>query len=289
MKTRFILFAVLVYTSVLTSTAAFAGIPYEVVLVKGKVIYKDRALQRGDRIMLHDMDKKENMNSELSYFSFGSNSDEVHLLDVERRKIVLLSARTNKQGRDLMLATRGIKFIRSDFEFKRAFSPENGVLTLLAEDTLICVGLKAYRFGQNVRLAAGYHWNGMEILKEIGRNDTLLLTCNSLFSVNTPEGTVQVNSFEIDEISLYLINDSSAHEKKILPDINPFSLYFLNDIIQYYAKVKHDGIRMDTNTVFNMIMPDLIGSRQIQREFGMLNEEEAMQWLETRIKYIFSR
>ena len=289
MKTCFILFAVLIYTSVLTSTAGFAGIPYEVVLVKGKVNYKERALKRGDRIMLHDMDIKENMNKELSYFSFTANSDEVHLLDVERRKIVLLSARTNKQGRDLMLATRGIKFIRSDFEFKRAFSPENGVLTLLAEDTLICIGLKDYSFGQNERLIAGYHWNGMEILKEIGRNDTLFLTSNSLFSINIPEGTVRVNSFEIEKISLYLIDDSSAQEKTILPDINPFSLYFLNDIIQYYAQVKHDGIRMDTNMVFNMIMPNLISSRQIQREFGMLNEEEAMQWLETRIKYIFSR
>lgn len=289
MKTRFILFAVLVYTSVLTSTTAFAGITYEIVLVKGKVIYKDRALQRGDRIMLADMDKKENMSSELSYFSFGSNSDEVHLLDIERRKILLLSARTNKQGRDLMLATRGIKFIRSDLEFKRAFSPENGVLTLLAEDTLICIGLIDYSFGQNERLIAGYHWNGMEIIQEIGHNDTLFLTRNSLFSVDTPEGTVRVNSFEIEKISLYLIDDSSAQEKTILPDIKPFSLYFLNDIIQYYAQVKHDGIRMDTNTVFNMIMPDLISSRQIQREFGMLNEEEAMQWLETRIKYIFSR
>ena len=69
MKTCFILFAVLIYTSVLTSTAGFAGIPYEVVLVKGKVNYKERALKRGDRIMLHDMDIKENMNKELSYFS----------------------------------------------------------------------------------------------------------------------------------------------------------------------------------------------------------------------------
>jgi hypothetical protein len=288
MKTRFILFFVWLCTSSIVTSGVFAGHPYEVVLVKGKVNYKDRELKRGDKLILTDMDIRENMNREYSHFSFGTNSDEVHFLDVERRKIILISARINKQGRDLMLATRGIKFVRSDFEFQRAFSPENGVLTLLAEDTLICTGLDVYRFTQNTKLAVGYQWNGLEIFQEIGHNDTLFLTRHSLFSIDTPEGPVQLNSFEIEKINLYLLNDTSSHAKTILPDIQPFSLYFLNDIIQYYAQVKHDGIGMDANTVFQMIMPDLIGSRQIQREFGMLNEQEAKQWLKMRIEYIFS-
>lgn len=288
MKTWICLFVVFVCTSVCGHSEVFAGIPYEVVLVKGKVIYKDRDLKRGDKLMLSDMNSKENMNREFSSFSFGANFDEVHLLDVERRKIVLVSARISKQGRDLMLATRGIKFIRSDFEFRRAFSPENGVLTLLAEDTLICTGLHAYSFDQNTRLMAGYQWNGTDVIKEISHHDSIFLTRNSLFRITAPDGDVQVNSFEIENISLYLLNDTSDQEKALLADIEPFSLYFLNDIIQYYAQVNYEGIRMDAETAFNMILPGLIGSRQIQREFGMLNEEEAKQWLETRIKYLFS-
>ncbi|MCO5262973.1 MAG: hypothetical protein M9901_08870, partial [Lentimicrobium sp.] len=181
------------------------------------------------------------------------------------------------------------KYIRSDFEFRRAFSPENGVLTLLAEDTLICTGLKEYRFSQDSRLIAAYHWNGIEIKQEIGHNDTLFLTRRQLFSINTPEGHVQINSFDVDKISLLIVNAPPANDIQKLPDIQPFSLYFLNDIIQYYAQVRHEGIGMDINTVLNLIMPGLIGSRQIQREFGLLNEEEARQWLETRIKNIFSQ
>lgn len=289
MKTWFILSLALSCAFGFSPFAAIAGMPYEVVLVKGKVHYQHKELRRGDKLMLADLDSKENMSKEYSNFTFDSNSAEVHLLDVGRRKIIPVSARINKQGRDLMLATRGIKYIRSDFEFRRAFSPENGVLTLLAEDTLICTGLKEYRFSQDSRLIAAYHWNGIEIKQEIGHNDTLFLTRRQLFSINTPEGHVQINSFDVDKISLLIANAPPANDIQNLPDIQPFSLYFLNDIIQYYAQVRHEGIGMDINTVLNLIMPGLIGSRQIQREFGLLNEEEARQWLETRIKNIFSQ
>jgi hypothetical protein len=289
MKTWFILSVALSCAFGFSPFAAIAGMPYEVVLVKGKVHYQHKELRRGDKLMLADLDSKENMSKEYSNFTFDSNSAEVHLLDVGRRKIIPVSARINKQGRDLMLATRGIKYIRSDFEFRRAFSPENGVLTLLAEDTLICTGLKEYRFSQDSRLIAAYHWNGIEIKQEIGHNDTLFLTRRQLFSINTPEGQVQINSFDVDKISLLIVNAPPANDIQNLPDIQPFSLYFLNDIIQYYAQVRHEGIGMDINTVLNLIMPGLIGSRQIQREFGLLNEEEARQWLETRIKNIFSK
>jgi hypothetical protein len=289
MKTWFILSLALSCTLGFTPFAAIAGMPYEVVLVKGKVHYQHKELRRGDKLMLADLDSKENMSKEYSNFTFDSNSAEVHLLDLGRRKIIPVSARINKQGRDLMLATRGIKYIRSDFEFRRAFSPENGVLTLLAEDTLICTGLKEYSFSQDSRLIAVYQWNGIEIKQEIGHNDTLFLTRRQLFSINTPEGQVQINSFDIDKISLLIVNAPPANDIQKLPDIQPFSLYFLNDIIQYYAQVRHEGIGMDINTVLNLIMPGLIGSRQIQREFGLLNEEEARQWLETRIKNIFSQ
>lgn len=289
MKTWFILSLALSCTLGFTPFAAIAGMPYEVVLVKGKVHYQHKELRRGDKLMLADLDSKENMSKEYSNFTFDSNSAEVHLLDLGRRKIIPVSARINKQGRDLMLATRGIKYIRSDFEFRRAFSPENGVLTLLAEDTLICTGLKEYSFSQDSRLIAVYQWNGIEIKQEIGHNDTLFLTRRQLFSINTPEGQVQINSFDVDKISLLIVNAPPANDIQKLPDIQPFSLYFLNDIIQYYAQVRHEGIGMDINTVLNLIMPGLIGSRQIQREFGLLNEEEARQWLETRIKNIFSQ
>ncbi len=289
MKTWFILSLALSCTLGFTPFAAIAGMPYEVVLVKGKVHYQHKELRRGDKLMLADLDSKENMSKEYSNFTFDSNSAEVHLLDLGRRKIIPVSARINKQGRDLMLATRGIKYIRSDFEFRRAFSPENGVLTLLAEDTLICTGLKEYSFSQDSRLIAVYQWNGIEIKQEIGHNDTLFLTRRQLFSINTPEGQVQINSFNVDKISLLIVNAPPANDIQNLPDIQPFSLYFLNDIIQYYAQVRHEGIGMDINTVLNLIMPGLIGSRQIQREFGLLNEEEARQWLETRIKNIFSQ
>lgn len=289
MKTWFILSLALSCTLGFTPFAAIAGMPYEVVLVKGKVHYQHKELRRGDKLMLADLDSKENMSKEYSNFTFDSNSDEVHLLDVGRRKIIPVSARINKQGRDLMLATRGIKYIRSDFEFRRAFSPENGVLTLLAEDTLICTGLNEYRFSQDSRLIAAYHWNGIEIKQEIGHNDTLFLTRRQLFNINTPEGHVQINSFDVDKISLLIVNAPPANDIQNLPDIQSFSLYFLNDIIQYYAQVRHEGIGMDINTVLNLIMPGLISSRQIQREFGLLNEEESRQWLETRIKNIFSQ
>jgi hypothetical protein len=253
--------------------ATCAEVNYEVVLVRGQVIYKGVELKRGVKIEIPDLDIAANMKLEIQNFSFGSASDEVQLLDKARRKIVLVSARITKQGRDLMLATRGIKFIKSDFEFKRAFSPGSKVITLISEDTLICLGLEKYRFSGDKLLIARYNYQGNKINQTIGRNDTLLLTRKQLFEIETPEGPVKVNSFEVENIQF----------------LKPFSIYFLDDILQYFAAVEYNNIRPDEEVVYHSILPNFVSEKQIQREIGIYSENEAREWLRKRIHTFFSQ
>lgn len=269
--------------------AKCAEVNYEVVLVRGQVIYKGVELKRGVKIEIPDLDIAANMKLEIQNFSFGSASDEVQLLDKARRKIVLVSARITKQGRDLMLATRGIKFIKSDFEFKRAFSPGSKVITLISEDTLICLGLEKYRFSGNKLLIARYNYQGNEINQTIGRNDTLLLTRKQLFEIETPEGPVKVNSFEVENIQFLFMADSSTNGIIEIEGFKPFSIYFLDDILQYFAAVEYNNIRPDEEVVYHSILPNFVSEKQIQREIGIYSENEAREWLRKRIHTIFSQ
>lgn len=269
--------------------AKSAEVNYEVVLVRGQVIYKGVELNKGAKIKIPDLDIAANMKLEIQNFSFGSSSDEVQLLDRARRKIVLVSARITKQGRDLMLATRGIKFIKSDFEFKRAFSPGSKVITLISEDTLICLGLEKYRFSGDKLLVVRYNYLGNEIFQTIGRNDTLLLTRKQLFEIKTPEGPLKINSFEVENIQFLFRTDSSTDGVTEIEGFSPFSLYFLDDILKYFAEIEYNNIRPDEEVVYHSILPNFVNEKQIQREIGIYSEDEARSWLRQRIHTIFSQ
>ena len=75
MKTWLILSVALLCAHGFSPFAAVAGMPYEVVMVKGKIYYQNKELKRGDKLMLADLDMKENMDMEYSTFTFVSNSD----------------------------------------------------------------------------------------------------------------------------------------------------------------------------------------------------------------------
>jgi len=256
---------------------------YEVVLIRGKVSFKGAELKKGSRIEISDLDNPANMKSEIKNFTFGTLTDEIHLLDRAHQKIILVSARNSKPGRDFMLATRGMKYLKSDFEFKRAFTPENAVITLLTEDTVLCKGLSDFQFTGNVQLVVNYTFNGQGITKIIGRNDSLFLTRNHFFGT---ADSVPINSFEAEGITLSRINAATGKEVPFADIVKPFSILFLDDIISYLAGVNYNGLKMDEDAVYNYILPEFVNVKQIQREFGFYSEDEAYSWLHKQIQMI---
>lgn len=264
------------------------AVNYEVVLVRGEVSYKGIGLKKGIKIEIPDLDNPSTMKQEIQHFNFNSASDEVQLLNHDRKKIVMVSARNNKQGRDLLLATRAKKYIKSDFEFKRAFTPGLKVLTLTSDDTIMCTGLDKFRFTGDKQLAFAYNFQGKEIFRVAGRNDSLFLSHKQLFEINTPQGAKKINSFEVENIRVVFLNVSKEGNSIIeIEEIPPFNLYFLDDIIRYYAGIQYDNIRPDEEFVFNTILSNFISENQIQREAGLYTKEEAHEWLNNRIHSIF--
>jgi hypothetical protein len=263
--------------------------PYEVVLVRGKVSYQGSELRKGSRIEVADLSDASNMKQEMLHFAFSGSTDEVHLLDLTRRKLMLISARVNKPGKDLMLATRGRRILRSDFEFQRAFTPVSGVITMVSEDTVICSGLEKFSFNGDVQLAARFIFQGTEVTRIIGYRDSLFVTSQRLFEVEQPEGPLPVNSFEVEGIRLLMINRVTLEETPLPQEFGSFSLYFLDDILEYMASVRYNEIEIDEDAIFNFVFPAFINEKQIQRETGLLTEEEAFNWLRNKIKFICSQ
>ncbi|MHC1775813.1 MAG: hypothetical protein AB9834_10405 [Lentimicrobium sp.] len=263
--------------------------PYEVVMVRGKVVYRGAELKKGNRIEAADLDIAGNMKLEMLNFTFGASSDEVRLLDLNRRKLILLSAKINKPGKDLMLATRGMRFLRSDFEFQRAFTPKSGVITMIAEDTIICPGLERFRFNGDIRLAARYTFHGKETTHIIGCHDSLFITRKQLFETDTPEGPCMLNSYEVEGMRLLLINHVTLEETALPDSFMPFSLFFMDDIIKYMAGISYNDLKIEEEDIFRFLIPTFIAAKQIQRETGQVSEEEAFEWLRTRIKFICSQ
>lgn len=266
-----------------------AQLPYEVVMVRGIVSYKGQELRRGDKLDLPDLDMALHMQQETTQLDFGTNQDFLQLLDASRRKIVVIPAQAVKPGRDLMLATRGVKYICSDFEFQRAFTPGESALVLLKEDTVLCRGLEKYGFDGDVHLLARYELEGETCEQIFGKNDTLFLTRSYLFGGNGPDGNKTLNSFEMNDIRLFLVNVSSGEEAPLEPEIAPFRLYFLDDIIAFFASSRFEGLVMDKDAVYQMLVPNLISERQIQRAFGIYTPEEAREWLNEKIEQAYLR
>lgn len=263
--------------------------PYEVVMVRGKVVYQGTALKKGSRIDAADLDIAGNMKQAMLNFTFGTSSDEVRLLDLNRRKLILVSAKVNKPGKDLMMATRGMRFLRSDFEFQRAFTPKSGVITMIAEDTIICPGLERFRFNGDNRLAVRYTFHGKETTRIIGCRDSLFITQKQLFETDTPEGPYMLNSYEVEGIRLLLINHVTLEETALPDSFMPFSLFFLDDIIKYMAGISYNDLKIEEEDIFRFLIPTFTTAKQIQRETGLVSEDEAFEWLRTRIKFICSQ
>lgn len=263
------------------------GSSYQVILLKGKVAYKGTELTKGMIIECGNLADAETMAVEMINFTFSAGNDEVRLLDMALRKIIIVSARTKSEGRDLMLATRGSKLIKSDFEFKRAFNPSPSPLVMIAEDTIICTGLENYDFKGNIVLIAQYMFDNDLYEKVIGQNDTIFLTKQRLFSsINKKK---MYSSFETGEISLFF-RDIEAEEDIILPkEFKPFALYFLDDIISYYASVEYDGIKLTADEIAGTMVPAYLKLRQIQREYGFQTENEARIWLVNHITEITAK
>ena len=111
----------------------------------------------------------------------------------------------------------------------------------------------------------------------IGKNDTIYLTKYHLFSSINKKS--RFSSLETGEIFLFF-RDTEREEDIILPaEFKSFSLYFLDDIISYYASVEYEGIKLTNQEIADAIVPAYLKLRQIQREYGFVTEEEAMHWL----------
>lgn len=259
-------------------------INYQVMLMKGKVSYKGSELKKGSQIQCADLLNASVLKNEMQHFGFSSNLDEVRLVNLSSKKIVLISAKARSEGRDLMLATRGIKQIKSDFEFRRAFNPAPAPLVLIAEDTVICSGLERFRFSGDTILIARFIYN--DTLREscIGANDTLFLTSNRLFQgivQNAPKG---FNTFESGEVQLFFKSRQTGEYHLVGEDFKPFSLLFLEDIIRYYASAETEEFRLSPEDIAAALVPYWLKIRQIQREYGFATEEEANSWLLEKIR-----
>lgn len=259
--------------------------PYEVVMVRGTVTYKGTSLQKGTRIEAPDLRNQELLSGEMGHFTFSGVTDEVHLLDRELRKVVVVSARLRQPGRDLMLATRSLKTLGSDFEFRRAFTPDPGVIVLVREDTLLCRGLQQYNFSGDRQLAIRYVAGGVPVTRIIGRNDTLFLTRESWFAPSPDISGEPLNSFGISDIQLLTISTPGTEEQLPGP-LPPFSLIFLDDIIRWLAEAP--GSSPDKEDIYRFILPAFVKERQIQREMALYSPEEAQQWLRERISRVVS-
>jgi hypothetical protein len=282
-------FFLLVFQFIMLNSAVngFAQFPYEVVMVRGKVTYNGQELKRGDKLELSDLSDALNMQGEFARMDFGSGQDFLQLLDASRRKIVVIPAQAANPGRDLMLATRGVKFIRSDFEFQRAFNPGESALVLLTEDTVLCAGLDKYRFSGPVQLVARYDFDGALFESVIGHNDSLFLTRRHLFGGRGSDGEGLQNSFETKDLKLFLVNSDTGQETKLEDEIAPFQLYFLDDILSFFASAQFDGMVMDKEAIFHLLVPRMVSERQIQRTFGIYSSEEASNWLLDKIDQAF--
>jgi len=277
---------VMLYFLMLT-LSSHAQTTYEVVMVKGKVTYNGEELFRGARIEFNEIEKESILERYFNNFSFSSNNDAVHLLDIKKRKVIVVPAQIMRSGRDLMLATRGVKYIRSDFEFQRAFSPGDFVIVLLSEDTLICRGLQNYKFNDNKVLIANFQYLDNKFSKIIGRNDTLYLTRNHLFGYDSEQGIGLMNSFDISNIFFVIASEGCTESPVKQLNIEPFNLYFLEDIISYFVSVSYDDVVIDVHAIYNILVPNFINERQIQREFNLFTEEEARKWLLDKISKAF--
>ncbi len=260
--------------------------PYEVVMVRGEVTYKGTLLRKGSLVEAPDLRNQDLLKEEMAHFSFGGTTDEVHLLDTGLRKVVVVSARLRQPGRDLMLATRSLGTLRSDFEFRRAFTPDTGLILMVREDTLLCQGLTQFAFGGHRRLAIRYHAGGQEITRVVGENDTLYLTREKWFG--TTPGTIPLNSFEISGIQLYIDDQETGSEETLHGKIPPFSLVFLDDIIRYRSEISYPGVQPDPEEIYGFLFPALVKERQIQRSMGLYTPEEALTWLRQRIARVLS-
>ncbi len=205
----------LMTTGLLFFFRILSATPYEVILIRGSVFYQGAELRKGSLIEAPDLRVPEIFTEALKNFTFAAPSDEVQLFDREKRKIVLVSARNRQPGKDLMLATRGIKTFRSDFEFQRAFSPGDSPVTLISEDTLLCHGLSKFRFTGDNLLAVRYNFRDHELTRIIGRNDSLFLTRYHLFGTDSSGDTEILNSFEI--IQPPPCDDQSGHPGRKTP------------------------------------------------------------------------
>ncbi len=274
--------------TVFLSFSLFLGAmtPYEVVMVRGTVTYKGTSLQKGTRIEAPDLRNQELLSGEMDHFIFSGVTDEVHLLDRELRKVVVISARLRQPGRDLMLATRSLKTLGSDFEFRRAFTPDPGVIVLVREDTLLCKGLEQYNFSGDRQLAIRYVAGDVPITRIIGRNDTLFLTRGSWFAPAPDESGKPLNSFGISDIQLLIISNTPGKEKELPCSLPPFSLIFLDDIIRWLAEAP--GSAPDKEDIYRFILPSFVKERQIQREIALYSPEEAQQWLRERISCVMT-
>jgi len=262
--------------------------PYEVVMVRGEVSYKGMALHKGVIVEAPDLRNPDLLKGEMKSFSFSGATDEVHLLDRALRKVVVVSARLSQPGRDLMLATRSLSALRSDFEFKRAFTPDSGLVLLVREDTLLCKGLSQLAFSGNRQLVIRYDYEGHSITRIIGQNDTLFLTRERWFGASASPAGTYLNSFGISGIRLLFRDAPSGKEETPPINIPPFSLVFLDDIIRHLASLSYAGVAPGQEEIFAFLHPALVKERQIQRAIGLYSPEEARDWLRHRIDLILT-
>lgn len=227
--------------------------PYEVVMVRGEVTYKGTLLRKGSLVEAPDLRNQDLLKEEMAHFSFGGTTDEVHLLDKGLRKVVVVSARLRQPGRDLMLATRSLGTLRSDFEFRRAFTPDTGLILMVREDTLLCQGLTQFAFGGHRRLAIRYHAGGQEITRVVGENDTLYLTREKWFG--TTPGTIPSIPLKFPAFSCISTTRKQGVKKPFTEKSPPFSLVFLDDIIRYRSEISYPGVQPDPEEIYGFLFP----------------------------------
>jgi len=253
---------------------------YEVYAIAGnvKTMQSNEFLKKGDVVYLEFKDNK------VTNLVFSSDKDVVYFKNISTKKVLPIYAKTpaiNKNG----LITRGSSYVSDNRSLINYFSD---TVFIIDADTLFLSGT-SFRTDEKTLAVLQYSANGTEtkdFLRMVGKNDTLILSHQTVFG-SMPLEERYIASFLVDSMELkQYITGNATEKKKIVefPDIKPFKIIFLDDVIRYNA-----ALGLSDVAIYNLLLSSYISLQTILTEYPNLSSgEEAEEWLKKRIESVNS-
>ncbi|MBN2727625.1 MAG: hypothetical protein JXR53_00205 [Bacteroidales bacterium] len=265
MRTLLLLSLFMIATSVLAQSGQ-----YEVIAVGGTIKLKqtNKTLQVGDRVYIEIKDGSP------TNLAFTAADDVIYLKSVETKKIMVYRANNAKIVGHGMI-TRGSNEIASDADLIKYFKD---TVFILDADTLY-LGNTSFRTDENTVAVLHYSAMGTEtkdFLRLVGKNDTIILSHQSVFGA-MPQEERYIASYLMESMELKQLFTDKDDKKKLInyPDIPPFKIIFLDDVIRYHA-----ALGLNAEEIYNLLLTSYIS---LQTILNLSSGEEAEVWLMDKI------